>query len=51
MTRIEELMLSAYDLGKEKEMFHTLSRVKIENPKMDLADQYEKAYSITFKTD
>lgn len=51
MSRIEELMLSAYKLGKEKEMFDVVGQLKKTNPKMALTEQYEKAYGIIFKTD
>ena len=51
MSRIEELMLSAYDLGKENEMFELLTQIKHRNPNMPLEEQYEKAYAKVFKTD
>lgn len=51
MSRIEELMTSAYKLGREKQMFDSVDKLKSQNPKMGQTEIYEKAYSITFNTD
>jgi len=51
MTQIEELLLSAYNLGKENEMFKALEKVKKQYPKKLLGEQYEEAYKNVMKTD
>jgi hypothetical protein len=49
MSRIEDLVYSAYDLNKHKELFNNVSLIRIEKPNMLLLDIYELAYQRTIK--
>jgi hypothetical protein len=50
MSKLEELLWSAEEHGKRQQMFKELKKVKIENPKLNLEQQYERAYQNTMKT-
>ena len=50
MTYIEDLLYSAEEHGKRQQMFKELEKVKIENPKLNLEQQYEQAYQNVMKT-
>ena len=50
MSYIEELLYSAEIHGKRQQMFKELGKIKEENPKLSLEEQYHKAYQNTMKT-
>ena len=50
MSKLEELLYSAEEHGKRQQMFKELEKVKIENPKLNLEQQYEQAYQNVMKT-
>jgi len=50
MSRLEELLYSAEEHGKRQQMFKELKKVKNENPKLTLEQQYEQAYQKVMKT-
>ena len=50
MSRLEELLYSAEEHGKRQQMFKELKKVKTENPKLSLEQQYEQAYQNVMKT-
>jgi len=50
MSRLEELLYSAEEHGKRQQMFKELKKVKNENPKLTLEQQYEQAYQNVMKT-
>ena len=50
MSKLEELLWSAEEHGKRQQMFKELKKVKIENPKLTLEQQYEQAYQNVMKT-
>jgi|TARA_B100001093_G_scaffold481138_1_gene511612 hypothetical protein len=50
MSRLEELLYSAEEHGKRQQMFKELKKVKTENPKLTLEQQYEQAYQNVMKT-
>ena len=49
MSKIEDLVYSAHDLNKRKELFKNVSLIKSEKPNMLLEDVYEFAYQKTIK--
>ena len=50
MSRLEELLYSAEEHGKRQQMFKELEKIKIENPGLNLEEQYHRAYQNTMKT-
>ena len=50
MSRLEELLYSAEEHGKRQQMFKELEKVRTENPKFNLEQQYEQAYQNIMKT-
>jgi hypothetical protein len=50
MSKLEELLYSAEEHGKRQQMFKELKKVKTENPKLTLEQQYEQAYQNVMKT-
>ena len=50
MSYIEELLYSAESYGKRHQMFKELEKIRIENPKLNLEQQYEQAYQNVMKT-
>ena len=50
MTYIEDLLYSAEEHGKRQQMFKELEKIKTENPRLSLEEQYHKAYQNTMKT-
>ena len=50
MSRLEDLLYSAEEHGKRQQMFKELKKVKTENPKLTLEQQYEQAYQNVMKT-
>ena len=49
MSKIEDIVYSAHDLNKRKELFKNVSLIKSEKPNMLLEDVYELAYQKTIK--
>jgi hypothetical protein len=50
MSKLEELLWSAEEHGKRQQMFKELKKVKMEDPKLTLEQQYEQAYQNVMKT-
>jgi len=50
VSKIEELIYSAYEHGQRSNLFNEVSKLRITNPHMKLEDIYEEAYSIVMKT-
>ena len=50
MSRLEELLWSAEEHGRRQQMFEEIKKVRIENPKLNLEQQYEQAYQNVMKT-
>jgi hypothetical protein len=50
MSRIEELIYSAYEHGQRTQLLETVSQIRKLNPKIPLEDVYDKAYSEVMKT-
>ena len=50
MSRLEELLYSAEEHGKRQQMFNEIKKLKTENPKLTLEQQYEQAYQNVMKT-
>ena len=50
MSRIEELIYSAYEHGQRTQLLETVSKIRISNPKIPLEDVYDMAYSEVMKT-
>ena len=50
MSKLEELLWSAEEHGKRQQMFKELKKVKTEDPKLTLEQQYEQAYQNVMKT-
>ena len=50
MSKLEELLWSAEEYGKRHQMFTEITKIKIENPKLTLEQQYEQAYQKVMKT-
>ena len=50
MSKLEELLYSAEEHGKRQQMFEEVKKIKIENPKLSLEQQYEQAYQNVMKT-
>ena len=50
MSKLEELLWSAEEHGKRQQMFEELKKVRIEDPKLTLEQQYEQAYQNVMKT-
>ena len=49
MSKLEELLWSAEEHGKRKQMFEEINKIKTQNPKLTLEQQYEKAYQKVMK--
>jgi len=50
MSRIEDLVYSAYEHGKREVLFNEISKIKLENPSMKLEEIYDLAYQNVMKT-
>ena len=50
MSNLEELLYSAEEHGKRQQMFKELKKVKTEDPKLSLEQQYEQAYQNVMNT-
>ena len=50
MTYIEDLLYSAEEHGKRQQMFKEIEKVKFQNPRLNLEQQYEQAYKNVMKT-
>ena len=50
MSKIEDLVYSAYEHGQRTQLFERVAAIKIKNPNMLLEDIYEKAYSEVMNT-
>jgi len=50
MSKLEELLWSAEEHGKRQQMFKEIEKIRTENPKLTLEQQYEKAYQNVMKT-
>jgi hypothetical protein len=50
MSKLEELLWSAEEHGKRKQMFEEINKLKLQNPKLTLEQQYEQAYQNVMKT-
>jgi hypothetical protein len=50
MSKLEELLWSAEEHGKRQQMFNEIKKIKTENPKLTLEQQYEQAYQNIMKT-
>jgi len=49
MSRIEELVYSAYEQGRHTQLLEKVSEIRKQNPRMVLEDIYDKAYSEVIK--
>ena len=50
MSKLEELLYSAEEHGKRQQMFEEIKKVRTEDPKLSLEQQYEQAYQNVMKT-
>jgi len=50
MSKLEDLLWSAEEHGKRQQMFNEIKKLKTENPKLTLEQQYEQAYQNVMKT-
>lgn len=50
MSKLEELLWSAEEHGKRKQMFKEIEKIRLKNPKLNLEQQYEKAYQKVMKS-
>lgn len=50
MSKIEDLVYSAYEHGQRTRLFERVSEIKKSEPNMQLEDIYEKAYSEVMNT-
>jgi hypothetical protein len=50
MSRLEELLYSAEEHGRRQQMFEEIKKVRTEDPKLSLEQQYEQAYQNIMKT-
>lgn len=50
MSRLEELLYSAEEHGRRQQMFEEIKKVRTEDPKLSLEQQYEQAYQNVMKT-
>ena len=50
MSKLEELLWSAEEHGKRKQMFEEIKKLKLQNPNLTLEQQYEQAYQNVMKT-
>ena len=50
MSKLEELLWSAEEHGKRQQMFKEIKKVRTEDPKLTLEQQYEQAYQNIMKT-
>ena len=50
MSQIEELLYSAEEHGKRHKVFDEVARLRIEEPKLTLEQQYQKAYQSVMNT-
>ncbi len=46
MSKLEELLYTAEEHGKRHQMFKEIEKIRTENPKLNLEQQYEKAFKI-----
>ena len=50
MSKPEDLLYSAEEHGKRQQMFKEIKKLKTEDPKLTLEQQYEQAYQNVMKT-
>ena len=50
MSKLEELLYSAEEHGKRQQMFKEIKKLKTEDPKLTLEQQYEQSYQNVMKT-
>lgn len=50
MNYLEDLLWSAEEHGKRQQMFKELEKIKAENPKLSLEEQYQQAYQNIMRT-
>jgi len=50
MSRIEELVYSAYEHGRRTQLLDKVSEIRKQSPRMVLEDVYDRAYSEVMKT-
>ena len=50
MSYIEDLLYSAEAYGKRQQMFKEIEKIRLKNPKLNLEQQYEKAYQKVMKS-
>jgi len=50
VSKLEDLLWSAEEHGKRQQMFNEIKKLKTENPKLTLEQQYEQAYQNVMKT-
>ena len=50
MSKLEDLLWSAEEYGKRPQMFKEIHKIRTENPKLTLEQQYEQAYQKVMKT-
>lgn len=50
MSKLEELLWSAEEHGQRHKMFEEINKIKNENTKLTLEQQYEQAYKNVMKT-
>ena len=50
MSKLEDLLWSAEEHGKRHQMFDEIHKIKNEDPKLTLEQQYEQAYQKVMKT-
>ena len=50
MSKLEELLWSAEEHGKRQQMFKEITKIRIQNPKLTLEQQYEQAYQKVMKS-
>ena len=50
MSKIEDLVYSAYEHGQRDKLFQKVSEIKMHNPTLQLEAVYEKAYSEVMNT-
>jgi len=44
MSKIEDLVYSAEEHGKRDALFHRVTKIRADNPRMALEEVYERAY-------
>ncbi len=50
MSKLEEIVYSAEEHGKRKELLQRVGEIRVSNPRMTLVDVYEKAYCDVMNT-